>query len=119
MKEYEPPNTPFAFDEMLDAFREAVKYSLVVEDKENIGDIPWNGPEITHYSLLACGFNVEASLSEEIREYHAERGRSTLDVILGCAIRLGIEQGRRMCQSEIDALQSLLDIAESDRLRKE
>jgi hypothetical protein len=83
------------FEDLTTALRKAIDEAYKLERTE-VESLAWDGKEITTYHLLATTFGVEESLTQESLEYDQERGRDAMQVILGCAVRLGIEQGMRM-----------------------
>lgn len=93
MKNYKPwpdDDKPASFSSITDPICEAIKfaYSLKRKNKDNgfnIGD-----------DLLAGCFDPKTALSVENLRYDLEdQGRDALKVIIGIAVQLGIEQGKR------------------------
>lgn len=78
---------PRPFSTLLDALRAALDAEPGAE---------WQGPDITTPILTSTCALVREDLSAEGLAYHDERGRDKTDVVLSCALRLGIEQGLRM-----------------------
>lgn len=60
----------------------------------------WVGPDITLPQILCCAHGIKKALTKEQLEYHEERGRDALEVLLLCALHLGMEQGLRMRAAE-------------------
>jgi hypothetical protein len=88
------------FDQLTDSLKSAVTQAYGLKRKK-LRDLKWDGPELTANSLLAGGFPVEEALTKENLRYDdEEQGRDAMKVILGCAVRLGIEQGFRMAADE-------------------
>ena len=85
------------FDDLCDATRDAILQAYRVQRRKRCKGVKWEGPSLTSLSLLVGGLSIEEALSEEMLKYDEEnQGRDPLDVIIGVAIRLGIEQGFRM-----------------------
>jgi hypothetical protein len=56
----------------------------------------------------ACSPTPDQDLSPEWLEYHKDHGRDLIDVILANAVRLGIEQGRRL-EREHEKINKLIE----------
>lgn len=68
--------------------------------------IPWSGPPIGRHEA-ATSLEAKNRLSAKMLEYSKEdQGRDALDEIIGVAIQLGIEQGRR-CFRDSDTFKTL------------
>lgn len=61
-------------------------------------DIPWTGPCT---GSLHCCLSAEETLKASNLKYSQEdQGRNAMEEIIGLAVRLGIEQGKRMAAEE-------------------
>lgn len=94
----------YDMDEAIKAAREAIVASLSYSG----GGIPYSGPELTSPKLLAGGFTIAESLSEENLTHSIAESVDVTDVAITSIIRLGIEQGLRIAAYELKAKTSLL-----------
>lgn len=99
----------------------ALKYAYTIKKKRGIKKIPYDGVEITHHSILACSDNVKNGLSKDSLEYHKERGRKPIDVILTKMFQLGYQNGYLTKSESSDTFKTLYGfaVAENGRLNKE
>lgn len=84
-------NAIAAFADIVSPIRDAVNQAYSLKRKH--GTIKWSGLDIGHKEKVGC-FSPDEDLSVNSLAYHAERDRDPMDVIIGIAVRLGIEQGR-------------------------
>lgn len=86
-----------ALDDLAQPICEAIRFAYELRRKNRKRDIPWDSfetPESAH------GHNIRETLRAEHLRYSDEnQNRDCLEEIIGCAIRLGIEQGHRMAHS--------------------
>ena len=91
-----PTETVF-FDHLVDPLAETLKF-VVENGGEEISDdvvIPYDGYTIG-LSELVTSFDPVSKLSPEQRAYDRDdQGRNIYQVIIGIAVQLGVEQGRR------------------------
>lgn len=96
-KQWLSNNAPADFEELIkeckDTLLQGIKYERINTDK----DIKWNGHTTTNpynrHVSLDPDFQLKAKHMKEVLE---AQGRDFIDIILGLAISLGIEQGRRI-----------------------
>lgn len=92
---------PWSFEDISAPIVKAIRFAYNMQRKNKKKDVPWKGLLLTKNDLLACNFNIDESLKRTQLDYDKnEQGRDALTVIVGCAIRLGIEQGLRMRDHE-------------------
>jgi len=84
---------PFA---MMEGLVKAFEFAFKMERQNEGEDIPYEGPEITA-NQLSGGLNEKYTLSAENIEHH---GDDALVSLIGCAMRLGMEQAYRMILDE-------------------
>lgn len=83
-------------------------YSL---KRKNHGDIEWTGPSTPEF-LLSTSLTFEERLSKTMLDYDEhEQGRDPLEILVGIAVQLGMEQERRIKACSTD--QGLVEIARS------
>lgn len=96
MKEWPDNDKPAYFEDITAPIIKALKYAYRLQRKNKGNDIPYNGFEIGKDSLATC-LNAKYQLSAESLAYAMDdQGRNALEEIIGLAVRLGIEQGRRI-----------------------
>jgi hypothetical protein len=84
---------------MEDGLVEAFKFAFEMQRRNEGKDIPYEGPEVTA-NKLSTGFNIEYSLSAENLKYEGTSNDAILRRLIGCAMRLGMEQAYRMILDE-------------------
>lgn len=105
-KDGEPAN----FEDLVGPLREALGFCYGM-DRHRVGeDVPYWGLNVGD---LHINLPVDEQLSARNLVWQAdEHGRDAADVILGIAVQLGIEQGRRLARKEGQKAQTLLDSIE-------
>lgn len=87
---------PADFSDLVAPIVKAIKFTHTLDRQNTDKDVPWDGPNIGA-SELACCFDPLYALSAEMLAYDEEdQGRDALEVIIGIALQIGIEQGRRI-----------------------
>ena len=90
---------PSDLEDLVQPICAAIKFAYRLRRQNHHQDIPWWGPDIggaeaAHAPRAKCQLrakNLHQSLDEQ--------GRDALTEIIGLAVRLGIEQGRRIVQN--------------------
>ena len=96
MKDWPEDGKTVDFSEMADSVVDAIRFAYTLERKNDGQAIPWDGLNIGERDLATC-FDPETALSAENLQYDDEdQGRDALRVLVGIALQLGIEQGRRL-----------------------
>ena len=104
---------PMEFEKLTAPLVRAVRFAYDLKRKNRDKDIPWRGPSIGKDCLATC-FDAKEQLTASNLQYSEdEQGRDALVEIIGLALRLGIEQGRRitMESSEVRTLRLFEKIA--------
>jgi len=99
-KEWPADNKPASFEDITDDLVKAVRtaYKLQPTDKP----INWKGLPIGEDDRSRC-LEIAHSLSPAQLKYSdEEQNRDPLTTILGVAVQLGIEQGRRIVKSSVE-----------------
>ena len=103
MTDYKPtipmngPLDTWYFEDLSREFRKAIEFAYTLRRKRVKKDIPYNGPELTALELLGGSPGVEETLKAEwLKISDEDQGRDALDELIGCILRVGIEQGFRM-----------------------
>lgn len=98
MKEWPSDNKLIPFDSVIEDLMKVLDPVVKVYDETEL-------PFYKGYNIgedeRVCSFDPAFSLSKEGMEYHHEHGRNVLEVALGIAFQLGIEQGRRMAKDNL------------------
>jgi hypothetical protein len=88
------------FEDMAGPLVEALRFAYSFRRKNKGKDIPYEGIDLKTCRLLAGMGGVKETLTADSLEYHEERDRDALYMILGCVLRLGMEQGFRMLMDD-------------------
>lgn len=100
--EWDKDNKPASFEQLIEAVRDVVKQCYKLTRKNKDKDIKWKGPLLPE-SMRATCLDFEHNLTVERMKYNEyDQGRDAMDVIIGIAIQLGIEQGRRILRKDMD-----------------
>ena len=118
MKDWPDDGSTLVFDDLVEACRSAFLAGARWHEQpsKTSKGIAWTGPDLT------SGPPAEALLSAE---WLTDRRRTYLEVILGIAVTLGIEQGRRierrdtraalsLARAHLDGLRSVVDSLTGD-----
>lgn len=113
MKGWPENGEPADFSALADPICEALRFAYSLRRRNADVDIPWAGPEIGRHELATCHPAAHALSAENLRYSEEEQGRDALMEIVGLALRLGIEQGRRISfgsseRQELELLRRLL-----------
>jgi hypothetical protein len=94
--EWPKDNTPAPFGALVDPFRDALSAAYTLTPKPR-RDIPYTGYDAPGHAL-----SVAECLTADALDYEEfDQGRDPARVILACAVRVGIEQGRRIVIEEL------------------
>ena len=96
MKKWPESGKPVPFEELVDSVRQCISHHYRLFRKNTHVPINYKGYDIGSGSKATC-LSPDEALTLNMLEYDLkEQGRDALDVIIGIAIQLGIEQGRRI-----------------------
>lgn len=99
MKEWPADNKIVNFSELTEPITKAIRHAYALK-RLPLKDIPWTGYRLGKRER-ATSFEHEEHLTAQNLEYSdTEQGRDALEEIVGIAVRLGIEQGRRCFRDE-------------------
>ena len=84
------------FSDLCDSVRDALEFAYDLKRKNAGKTIPWNG--LPTMQEAGTDFLLD---SENLRYSEEDQGRDALDVIIGIAVQLGIEQGRRISKERL------------------
>lgn len=89
-----------SFEDLSDPILRAIRHCYHVRRVRKKEDVPWSGPEIGE-GEQANSLQAAYRLSAEALAYSLDdQGRNAMEEIVGLAIQLGIEQGRRIARSD-------------------
>lgn len=89
-------NDPIDFEKLVKPLAKALRFAYSMRRQNKELDVPWKGPDIGWRERATC-FGPKQQLSAKNLTYsNDEQGRDALNEIIGLALRLGIEQGRRI-----------------------
>jgi hypothetical protein len=89
-------DTPAYIEDIVTPVVKAIRFAFNLERKNENRSIPWSGPPIGR-GAAANSLEAKTRLSAAMLRYSEEnQGRDALDEIIGLAIQIGIEQGRRI-----------------------
>lgn len=99
---------PANFSELTEPVCEAIRFAYEISRRNKRRSIPWIGLTLGERELAGCPPPHE-KLGRSYLEYSEHhQGRDALDELVGIAVQLGIEQGRRL---EGERLKGSTDIA--------
>lgn len=100
MKSWPKNGSVVPFSELVESVKKALLFGYCMRRKNQDKDIPYTGYCIGK-DLLATCLTPEERLKVESLKYDLEdQGRDLIDVLLGLAIQLGIEQGKRIMEKD-------------------
>lgn len=107
MTDWPKDGMPLDYQAIHDPIVKAIRFAYDLIRKNQNRSIPWKGPSIGRPEA-ATSLEARNRLSAEMLRYSEEdQGRDALDEIIGVAIQIGIEQGRRI-QKNSDAFKTLM-----------
>ncbi len=102
------------FEDLILPIRKAIKAAYSMRRRRAKQDVPYHGYDIGQH-VKAGSFGPDEALTAANLAYSNEdQGRDALDVILGLAMQIGIEQGRRIERERIDERLALVKSVMAD-----
>jgi len=123
-KSWPEDDKPIDFEQLSAPLVRAVRFAYKLQRQNTDKDIPWSGPEIGKDCAATCLPPKTALSAKNLAYSNDEQGRDALTEIIGLAIQMGIEQGRRITMDgpviglmKIEAMvgRIKLDAMEADR----
>ena len=99
------------FSDLADAVRDTIRHCYTLKRKNKNVDVDWNGPDLPECMQATCLTFDEQLQADKLKYSKEDQGRSAIDVIIGIALQLGIEQGRRMYKWEAGAYHARMRVA--------
>ena len=93
--EWPKDGSSLSFSDLADAVRKALRAAYSIKRKDRKRNIKWTGPPQGESCAHCCLAPADALTAESLKYNLDDQGRDALDVIIGIAIQMGIEQGRR------------------------
>lgn len=94
--EWPPYNAPACLEDLAGPIYNAICFAYQLTRQNADRDIPWSGPEIGVNQQANCPLAAEQLRAENLAYALDDQGRDALMEIVGLALRIGIEQGRRI-----------------------
>lgn len=95
---------PIYFEDISRPIVHAIRFAYDMERRDRRRNIPWRGPEIGLRDQANSPLASERLKAHRLAYCEEDQGRDTLEEIVGLAIQLGIEQGRRIAKSDEDPI---------------
>ena len=108
IKDWPDNGKPADFGELAESVYPAITFAYRLERINEGQAIPWKGHTIGKEDLATCFAPDEQLSAENLRYDEEDQGRDALQVLIGIAMQLGIEQGRRMTRQKVKEQVSLL-----------
>jgi len=101
------------FEDLTGPVYKAIKQVYKLTPKDYGERIKWTGPALPKSMEATCLSFEEALTKEQLKYDEEDQGRDPLKVLIGIAVQLGIEQGRRINKKDVsmDIVISSLEIA--------
>ncbi|HEY4506704.1 MAG TPA: hypothetical protein VJH71_00875 [Candidatus Paceibacterota bacterium] len=104
IKTWPENDAPANFSDLCDEVETAILYAYRLRRKNLGKDIPVSGPDAP--KTATCPSGSEMLTAQQLRFSQEDQCRNALTEIIGFAIRLGIEQGRRITLSNPEIKQA-------------
>lgn len=95
---------PLSFEQITRPVIHAIRFAYDMKRRDRRRNIPWRGPEIGERDMACSPLAAERLKAHRLAYAEEDQGRDTLEEIVGLAIQLGIEQGRRIAKSDEEPL---------------
>jgi len=100
-----------SFENLTKPVWRAIRKAYKLTSKDYGESIKWTGPKLPK-SMGATCLSYDELLTRENLEYsEQDQGRDPLEELIGIAVQLGIEQGRRLAKEDLETPLKLLDMA--------
>lgn len=95
-REWPADGSPVKFDFIAEPVVKAMRHCYRMKRRNKDSDAPWSGLPLGRREQASCLNPKEALTAKSLAYVKEDQFRSAVEVIIGVAIQLGIEQGRRM-----------------------
>ncbi len=106
--------SPADFETLTSGIKGAIKSAYQMRRRRRKGDVSYKGLDIGQHEKACCLRPNQALTAQSLAYNKEDQGRDALDVILGLAIQLGIEQGRRVTQEKVNERLRLIKVVMAD-----
>ena len=103
MKDWPEGNKTASFEDLTRPVIRAMRFAYSMKRRNEDKDIPWAGPALGRDMRATCLPYDTALSAANLRYSKEEQGRDALTEIVGVAVQLGIEQGRRIAADSTEA----------------
>ena len=110
MKEWPEGSATARFTDITEPVIQAMRFAYTLKRKNIQRDIPWEGLDIGREEQACCFSPIEKLTAFNLEYSLDSQGRDALTEIVGVAVQLGIEQGRRMAYSDMASRIHILKI---------
>ena len=113
-KPWPEDGSPVGFEhDMVEPLVSALRQAYTMTRNNRDVDIDWTGLDIGDREKAGCLTPDVRLTAEHLKYDEDEQGRTAADVIIGLAVQLGIEQGRRLFKEDMKLPLESLRIARS------
>lgn len=114
MKPWPKDGEPASFEDLTRPLVRAVRFAYDLKRKNRDKDIPWSGPEIGAREQTVALPAARQLSADNLRYSEEEQGRDALEEIIGLAVQIGIEQGRRLTMNspEVKVMEIMAKLGE-------
>ena len=115
MVKWPKDETTVMFNKIADPIKEAIEFAYDLTRQNKRKSIPWHGLDIGEAEKVSNLTPKERLKKTQLDHSLEDQGRDALDEIIGIAVQLGIEQGRRIEKQSIEnhSLKTKLEIIKS------
>jgi len=99
------------FSELTEPVCRAIRKAYKLTSKDYGEGIKWTGPELPQSMRAGCLPYDELLTRKQLEYSEQDQGRDPLEEIVGIAIQLGMEQGRRLNKTDLEIPLEILDMA--------
>ena len=100
-KQWPENNSPANFSDIVGPISTAIEWAYNLERQNKNDDIPYFGLPLAITGSSEFGLEIEQRMSKKYIDSVIEsQHKTTLDILIECAVHLGIEQGRRLEKQE-------------------
>ena len=111
MKKWPDDNKPANFEALVEPLVASLRFAYDVKRKNQGKSVPYRGAD---HNMLGYAYSGAKKLSaENLRYSEEEQGRDALTEIIGLAVMVGIEQGRRIEYTSQEANRLLFEVFKS------
>lgn len=112
MQEWPDDGVPVSLEDLATPIVKAIRFAYRLKRQNADLDVPYQGYDIGERERGNCFDPVTQLTAQKLRVAKYDQGREAIEEIVALAIRLGIEQGRRvaMMGSEFNKLQAEAEI---------